>query len=259
MLYLFSKLIEEHGSISEAARACGIARRSYYTLKDRDFLHPETKEKILLAAFNISPDEILDYMLKRHVDDSLEVLSTNLSTLYEEAIGESNREALREILEHFNKVKQEYEGLIIDNFQREVLDQLAHLVEKAVVAEVMWKPSQSTLYKTQELMTIIPLIFKELEAGIKTEIISEKYGIAHDLVNTFTGIRRKDTTIPLNDYEGYLYGKPEKFEPYDPWTHQKVTAAGTEVPIAVVYEITHPEYQTPTTPATFYTTMKDRI
>jgi len=250
MLYLFSILVEKHGSISEAARKCSIARRSYYTLRDRDFLQPETKEKILSAAFNISPDETLDYLLKRHVDDSLEVLSTNLSKLYEDAVEESDRETLKGILEHFNQVKQEYEGLIINNLQREVLDQLAHLKEKAVIAEILWNPAESTLFKKQDLMTIIPLITKELDAGVKTEMVSEKYGISQDLVSTITKIRRKEIVISLNEVEGYLLGLRKQSESHDHWTHQGDTAAGTEVPSAVYYGAPSPEYQTPTAPAT---------
>lgn len=193
MLHLFSKLIEEHGSIKKAAEECNITRRSYYMLENREYIQPNTKEKIVKTTYGVSPDEVLEYLLKRHVDDSLEVLSVNLSKLYEEAIEETDREALKETLEQFDRIKQEYEGLIIDNIQREVLDQIAHLKEKAEVAGVSWKPAKTTIFKTHELTSIIPLVFKELEAGKKPEILSEKYGVSPELVKTIASIRRKET------------------------------------------------------------------
>ena len=253
MLYLFSKLIKAHGSIKKAAEECKITRRSYYMLENREYIQPNTKEKIVKTTYGLSPDEVLEYLLKRHVDDSLEVLSVNLSKLYEEAIEETDRESLTEILEEFDRIKQEYEGLIIDNIQREVLDQIAHLKEKAEIAEVLWKPAKTTMFKTYELTAMIPLVFKELEAGKKPETISEKYGVSPELVKAIASIQRKEITATLSEYEGFLYGKIEEYDPMEYWNRELASAAGPETPRYMVYNgggLT--EHQTPTAQAITY-------
>jgi len=260
MLYLFSKLIKAHGSIKKAAEECKITRRSYYMLEDREYIQPNTKEKIVKTAYGLSPDEILEYLLKRHVDDSLEVLSVNLGKIYEEAIEEIDRESLKEILEQFDRIKQEYEGLIIDNIQQEVLDQIAHLKEKAEVAEVLWKPAKSTMFKTYELTAIIPLVFKELEAGKNPETVSEKYGVSPELVRAIASIRRKEITTTLREYEGFVYGKIGGYDPTEYWTRELASAAGPETPrYMVYYEDGLSEHQTPTAQATTYHILKERV
>ena len=257
MLHLFSKLIEEHGSIKKAAEECNITRRSYYMLENREYIQPNTKKKIVKTAYGVSPDEVLEYLLKRHVDDSLEVLSVNLSKLYEEAIEETDREALKERLERFDTIKQEYEGLIIDNIQREVLDQTAHLREKAEVTEVSWKPAKTTIFKTHEVTAMIPLVFKELEAGKKPETISEKYGVPPGLVKAISPIQRKEPIATLSECEGFLYGKIEDYDPTEYWTHELASAAGPETPQYLVYcEGGLTEHQTPTAQATTYPHIK---
>lgn len=257
MLYLFSKLIEEHGSIKKAAEECNITRRSYYMLENREYIQPNTKEKIVKTTYELSPDKVLEYLLKRHVDDSLEVLSVNLSKLYEEAIEETDRETLKETLERFDTIKQEYEGLIIDNIQREVLDQTAHLRKKAEVTEVSWMPVKTTIFKTHEVTAMIPLVFKEIEAGKTPETISEKYGVPPELVKAISSIRRKETIATLSECEGFVYRKIEDYDPTEYWTRELASAAGPETPRYMVYcGGGLADHQTPTAQATTYQPIK---
>ena len=68
---LFSLLDKER--LSELARKSGLTRRTLYKLKERKDLRIKTKTKILKAAIETSPAEILDFLLVRHKDNTVGV------------------------------------------------------------------------------------------------------------------------------------------------------------------------------------------
>ena len=228
LLYLLSKLVRKYGSKARAARECGINRRSYYMLQRRNFIEPETKEKILLTTYKSNPEETLEYVLKRHANESLEMLLINLSKLYEDAIDEVDRLKLRDILIKYDHIKNEYEGWIASKIQKEVLDQTINLKQKAILTEVTWNPSKATLFKVQELKSAIPLIMRELSIGKNTEEISEKLDISKDLIEVFSNCKQEEITN-IYDFEGFTYRRI-KNDPYNFWLKEIQTAAGSVTP-----------------------------
>jgi len=205
-LRMFKELAERLGSISRAAEDCGIERRTYYKMEDREYVQESTKQKILHVALETSQDETLRFLLKRHVDDSLELLTVNLTTLYEEAVEETDRETIVKILEDFSRLNHEYKGLIKDNLETEVRDLVAHLIDKAKIVEITWTPPKNTLYRVEELSALIPMIGRELARGRTAKVISERFRVSEELVDVLKAQTAKTSRKILEEYEGLTYG-----------------------------------------------------
>jgi hypothetical protein len=240
ILHLFSIILEKYKTIKKSTEKCDINRRSYYELKNRDYIQTNTKEKILKTAYEISPHKVLDYLLKRYMDDSLEILYINLVKLYEEAIEETDINLLKQILNDYNKIKKEYESLIIDSLQQEVQDQILHLHEKAEVENINWGPIKPSLYKSNQLAMIIPLIFRELIRGEKPQILSDRFNTSIELVDALESIRKIESTINLIEYEGLIYGKTGQDTLSDYW-NQLASASSTPGPYITTHRVEEQE------------------
>jgi succinate dehydrogenase flavin-adding protein (antitoxin of CptAB toxin-antitoxin module)/uncharacterized protein YuzB (UPF0349 family) len=229
VINLFSIIREEYKTIKKSTEKCDITRRSYYELENRDYIQTNTKEKILKTAYETSPHRVLDYLLKRFMDDSLEILYVNLVKIYEEAIEEVDIKLLKQILEEYNKIQKEYESLIVDNLQQEVQDQIIHLREKAKIEDINWDPIKPSLYKSNQLAFLLPLVFGELMRGEEPKKLSDRFSISKELVDALESIRRTESSINLIEYEGLIYGKTSKDDLIDYW-NEPSSAASTPEP-----------------------------
>jgi len=159
---LFQKIKETYRSISEAAKICGLERKTVYLWKETGFIKPKTKEKVVKALLEIEPEQTLSYLTKRGVDNAVEILMTNLSTIYEKAMEETDREKFLKLAELFDQIKIEHSGLIIDKLQREVNDLTFHIDIDAKRKGVAWESKSFEIFKTEQLETIIPMIAREI-------------------------------------------------------------------------------------------------
>ena len=247
---MFKRLAEILGSISEAAKESGIERRTYYKMEDREYVQPSTKEKILHVALEKAQIETLGYLLKRHVSDSAELLIVNLTTLYEKAIEETDREKLVKILDAFKQVNWEYQGLIKDSIETEVQDLIAHLIDKAKVEEVVWTP-RNTLYKVDEMRSLITTINRELIRGRSSKVIAEQFRVPEEIVDALRTRIARPSYVSIEECEGLLYGYLPGYNYWDRILESQNTSAGIERKRC--YEIVRyikPELQTPSSGAT---------
>ena len=247
---MFKQLIETLGSISEVAKESGIERRTYYKMEDRNYLQTSTKEKILHLALEKSQIETLHYLLKRHVNDSSELLIINLTTLYEKAIEENDREKLVKILDAFRQVNQEYQGLIKDNIETEVQDLVAHLLDKAQIEEVIWNP-RNTLYKVDELRSLLPMISRELARGRSSKVIAEQFRVPEEIVDAIQAQTARSNHATMEECEGLFYGYLPVYEYWERILESQNTSAGIDRRKCFeVMRYIKSEYQTPSSGAT---------
>ncbi|OGD55910.1 hypothetical protein A3K81_04935 [Candidatus Bathyarchaeota archaeon RBG_13_60_20] len=239
------------GSISKAAKKSGIERRTFYKMEDRDDIQTLTKEKILLLALETSQDETLKFLLKRHVDDSVELLIVKLTSLYEKAIEETDREKLVQILETFKQVNQEYQGLIKDNLETEVKDLLAHLIDKAQIEEVTWTPPRNSLYKVEELKILLPMINRELAKGKAHDAIAEQFRVPLDIVKAVQAQKMRLSRTTIEKCEGLLYSYLPRQDYWKEILEGQNTSAGiTPIKYSQIATYERSEYQTSTSGAT---------
>ena len=251
VLQIFKELVEILGSISQTAKKSGIERRTFYEMENREDIQTLTKEKILRLALETSQDQTLKFLLKRHVDDSVELLIVKLTSLYEKAIEETDRKKLAQILDTFKQVNQEYQGLIKDYLDTEVQDFLAHLIDKAQIEEVTWTPPINSLYKVEELKILLPMISRELAKGKPHEVIAEQFRVPLDIVKAIQVQKMRPSLTTIEKCEGLFYSYLPRQDYWKELLEGQNTSAGIE-PIRyskiAVYE--RPEYQTPTSGAT---------
>lgn len=163
-LVLFKMLAETYGGISEAARACGIARRTAYLWTTSNYVKPQTKKKIVEALLEAEPEQILPYIAKRSVNQSAEVLITSLFSVYEKAVEQTERNKFLEFANLFDQIKVENSGLIADKLQREVSDMVIQMSRDAADKGVNWSPKPLEVFKAEQLEVIIPMVTREILA-----------------------------------------------------------------------------------------------
>jgi len=156
---LFSKLVKACGSISEACRKCGIQRKTTYDWPSVKSLKSLTKEKVLKAMLEVDLEEALSFLLSRSKEDTVDLLSTNLSYLYEKAMSEDiGRERFLNAIEKFEEIRQKYAGLVFEELEEEVGDMAHFIKERATELNVPLPTETINTIKSSQILEMLPIV-----------------------------------------------------------------------------------------------------
>ena len=186
---LYKKLEETVGSRSLTARKCGIERRTIYGWDTTKEIRIRTRERILSVLLEDLTEETLDFLTRRSVESSTDVLRTYLSSLYEKAMNEgtSNQEFDR-IASKFDQTRREYEGLIDDNLQPEISTMMQHTFMHAKEIGVPFKSLPSEIVRLTEFSHLMPDLVKTISVSapyFPTSEIAKLFSLPVDFVNAF--------------------------------------------------------------------------
>jgi len=155
---LFQELEKTHGSISKACRECGIVRKTKYDWNRTISLKLDTKKKVLKALMKINSEKILEYLLVRSKENTVDLLSINLSYLYEKAMAENIEErSFIQSIKRFEKIKNEHAGLIRE-IEEEIGDMSRFIREKALQLGVTLPPEPIDTFRPSHLLEMIPTV-----------------------------------------------------------------------------------------------------
>lgn len=161
---LFESLEKVHGSISKAARECGLERKTVYDWKRKagtENLKTATKAKVVAALLEQVPEETLDSMLERLLSQVHELLEVYLSTIYEHAMRETGREEFVRLSERFGDAFTKYAGLVAGRSGVETAAMFRGLTEKAAeLAESVTMPPMM-VYSSEQLERLLPTILTQ--------------------------------------------------------------------------------------------------
>lgn len=162
---LFQRLEETVGNKTEAARMCGLERKTTYGWKLTREIRLKTKKKILAALIENLTEETLDFIVQRSAEASADVLRIYLSALYEKTMDENMTvpEFIR-LTSKFNQIKQKYAGLVVDRLQVEVGNMSRHIVERADELGISFRPSPIDIVKLTEFSMLIPNLIRTISA-----------------------------------------------------------------------------------------------
>lgn len=180
---LFESLERLHGSISKAAKACGLERKTVYDWKRKagaEDLKAATKTKVVAALLEQVPEEALDSMLGRLLSQVRELLEVYLSTLYEHAMEESDQKEFVQLAGRFGDALSKYAGLVAGGSEVETSTMLQGLAAKAgQLGESLTIPPMM-VFSSEQLERLLPAVLAETRAT-SSEDSEEIQGIARRL------------------------------------------------------------------------------
>jgi len=163
LLNLFDLIRSEAGSVSEAARRCGIERKTIYDMMNRgnQVKHP-TKRRILKAALMADSEKSAELLLAKVVKDSEEILFNYLSLVYQKTMRAKDADEFTKATSRLGFILNRYAGLAVGSLQEELGSMMTELVDRGVKLGVKYSPPKLRLMETNRLEIIVPSLMRDL-------------------------------------------------------------------------------------------------
>ncbi len=187
---LFKLLEDAVGNKVEAATLCELERKTTYGWEATKEIRLRTKKKVLAALIEHLTEETLDFITKRSVETSVDILRTYLTATYEKAMDErTDPESFLRLAFKFEETKQKYSGLIVDFLDIEVGDMSMHIPEKASELGVTFKVSPIQNMKLPNLSKLLPSLIRTISSTypyIPDTEIAKVFNLPADFVHTIS-------------------------------------------------------------------------
>jgi len=153
------------GNKTEAAKICGLERKTTYGWESAKEIRLKTKKKVLAVSIENVTEETLDFLVKRSSEASADIVRIYLTALYEKSMDENitSSEFIR-LTSKFDQIRQKYAGLVIDRIEVEVGNMLRHIIERADQLGTSFKPSPINTVKLREISLLMPNLIKTISA-----------------------------------------------------------------------------------------------
>lgn len=242
---LFKLLEKKVGNKVEAAKICGLERRTTYGWDTTSEIRLRTKKKVLTALIENLTEETLDFITERSVDTSADILRTYLSALYEKAMDEREDPInFLRLASRFEETKRKYSGVIVDRLEIEVGNMETLFPEKASELGTTFKVLPTNVLKFSELSMFIPSLIKTISSTspyIPDREVAKFFNLPSDFIHTlsvalhenYIAIRTPTASLRISPspYEGnhetagtielHLHGSPESLQ-QEVWTKKSI-------------------------------------
>ena len=195
---LYKKLEERIGNRTLTARKCGIERKTIYGWDTTKEIRLRTRERILSVLLEELTEETLDFLTKRSVESSADVLRTYLSSLYEKAMSEeANNQEFSRLALKLDQTSRHYEGLIDENLQPEIDSMIQYAVVHAREIGVPFAPQPREMVRLTEFSHLIPDLVRTISASaplFPTSEIANIFNLPVDFVDKFAAVLHDNYT-----------------------------------------------------------------
>jgi len=192
VVQLFKLLEKAIGNKAEAAKICGLERKTTYGWEIAKEIRLNTKKKVLAALIENLPEETLDFMTEKSVQASVDILRTYLFAIYEKAVDERNTSNFLRLTSKFEETRHKYASLIVDHLENEVGNMLELIPEKASELGVIFKPSPLNVVRLSEFSKLLlPSLIKAismLRPYVPEGEIASIFNIPHEFVQTLSTV-----------------------------------------------------------------------
>lgn len=192
---LFELLEKAIGNKTEAAKACGLERKTTYGWEITKEIRLSTKKKVLAALIENLTEETLDFMTEKSAQASVDILRIYLSAIYEKAMNERNASNFFRLASKFEETKQKYAGLIADYLETEVANMSELIPEKANELRVTFQPSPLNVVKLSEFSKLLlPSLIKTismLSPYTPESEIASIFNMPHEFIQTLSAALRE--------------------------------------------------------------------
>jgi hypothetical protein len=162
VVWLFELLEKVTGNKADAAKICGLERKTTYDWEVTKEIRLNTKKKVLAALIENLPEETLDFMTEKSIQASVDILRTYLFALYEKAMAERNLTDFLRLASKFEEKRDKYAGLIADYLEVEVGNMLELFPEKASELGVTFQPSPLRTVRLSEFSKYLPHVIRTI-------------------------------------------------------------------------------------------------
>jgi len=204
IIHLFGRLEETVGNRSQAARICGLERRTIYGWDTTREIRSRTRERILAVLLENLTEETLEFLTRRSVESSTDVLYTYLSSMYEKAMSEgTDNQEFSRLATRFDQTKQQYEGLLAGTLQNEISAMLQHTLVRAKEIGLAFRPLPNDIVRLTEFCRLIPDIVKAvatLSPYVPHNEIAKIFNLPAGFINVLSAALH-DSYIPIRAVE----------------------------------------------------------
>jgi hypothetical protein len=211
---LFNKLTELLGTIAEAARVCGIERRTSYYWKPNESpeVRLQTKKKVLRAIIEKDFEFTLKFMIERSTESSKEVLRMYLGTIYEKAMNsEISNQDFQVLQNEFRSLSIDYSGLIDLAMTEELSDMFMNLKNEAENHGVEFSPLPLSTMTAEEVIRYLPRLIRLVPRNANSVILdslTRELNFPKELVKLASDLRVEPSPlipdIEKTDFHSYL-------------------------------------------------------
>jgi hypothetical protein len=194
VVWLFELLEKATGNKADAAKICGLERKTTYGWEITKEIRLSTKKKVLAALVENLPQETLDFMAEKSVQASVDILRTYLSALYEKAMTEKDATDFLRLASKFEEKKEKYAGLIADYLEIEVGNMSELFPEKAMELGVVFQPSPIRTVRLSEFSKFLPHVIKTvsmLDPNTPKVEIAKIFNLPSEFVETLSTALRE--------------------------------------------------------------------
>jgi DNA-binding phage protein len=185
LLNLFDVVKSRAGSLSEAARRCGIERKTIYDMmSEGKEVKRRTKERILRAALTANLEKSIGLLLSKTVKESKEILVSHLSLIYQDAMRAKDPSDFLGAASRFEEVMDQNAGLVAGTLQEEVSSMVGELVTRSSRLAVTYAPPTLRVMGSETMAAAIPGLIGDLltTPGIDPNDLARKWRIGPGIV-----------------------------------------------------------------------------
>jgi len=178
------------GNKAQAARMCGLERKTIYGWKLAREMRLKTKKKILATLIESVTEETLDFIVQRSTEASADVVRIYLTALYEKAMDENitSSECIR-LTSKFDQMRQKYAGLIVDRLEIEVGNMLRSIIERANELDMPFSPSPINIVRLREFAVLVPNLIRTISTispYTPDDEIAQIFNLPREFVSTMS-------------------------------------------------------------------------
>lgn len=185
LLALFDLVKARAESISEAARRCGVERKTIYDMmKKGKQVKQKTKERILKAALGTDLEKSMEILLAKTVSESRDIYANYVSLTYQDAMRAKTVAEFEKAISRFESVFNRI--LILANLEREADTLSSEFVSKAAGLGTRYNSPVPKLLDTTTLAATLPPLIKEIIADRNPNLsaLSERWRISPSVVRS---------------------------------------------------------------------------
>ena len=173
LLNLFDLVKSEAGSVSEAARRCGIERKTIYDMMNKgNQVKISTKKRILKAALMADFEKSAELLLAKVVKNSGEIFFNYLSLVYQKTMRAKDAGEFTKATSRLEFILNRYAGLAVGSLQEELGSMENQLAERGARLGVKYDPPRLRLIETSRLEVTIPALMEDLLTVSRTDSLA---------------------------------------------------------------------------------------
>jgi len=136
VIELFRMLEQRYGTKSEVCDKIGIERKTFYHWRDARQINAETKAKVLKAALEEHPIDVLGFLARKTRGRTKEILELLIEFLRREMLEEEDFKRTKELVKKAEEVLSEFSTPLTEYLRHEITDLIEDVYNRGFEIEI---------------------------------------------------------------------------------------------------------------------------